>query len=306
MGLFHCPMGAPFYDDEACIDCGMCSATTKEAMIEASKKIRDYLRSHTEKKGAINKIAVAGKGGVGKSTVITLMANVLKRRGYHVLVLDADESNPGLYRMFGFDQEPKPLMALLSRFSVGEPEPNTGWLIRERIDSQDIPSEYILDHNGLRFLMVGKIVDPFQGCACSMADIAKDLVAKLVLKDKELLLIDMEAGIESFGRGMERSVNTILIVVEPSYESLALAEKISYMAEGMGISWIRAILNKVPSEEVKQRMIEELDKRSIKPIGTIYFDPQLNKAGFEGTVLGDSKATLDMEVIMDLLVDESK
>jgi CO dehydrogenase maturation factor len=154
--------------------------------------------------------------------------------------------------------------------------------------------------------MVGKIVDPFQGCACSMADIAKDLVAKLVLKDKELLLIDMEAGIESFGRGMERSVNTILIVVEPSYESLALAEKISYMAEGMGISWIRAILNKVPSEEVKQRMIEELDKRSIKPIGTIYFDPQLNKAGFEGTVLGDSKATLDMEVIMDLLVDESK
>ena len=81
MGLFHCPMGAPFYDDEACIDCGMCSATTKEAMVEASKKIRDYLRSHTEKKGAINKIAVTGKGGVGKSSVVTLMANALKRRG---------------------------------------------------------------------------------------------------------------------------------------------------------------------------------------------------------------------------------
>jgi CO dehydrogenase nickel-insertion accessory protein CooC1 len=78
------------------------------------------------------------------------------------------------------------------------------------------------------------------------------------------------------------------------------------MAEGMGVSRIRAILNKVSSEEVKQRMIEELDKRSIKPIGTIYFDPQLNEAGFEGTVLGDSKATLDMEVIMDLLIDESK
>jgi CO dehydrogenase maturation factor len=306
MGLFHCPMGAPFYDDEACIDCGLCSATTKEEMVEASKKIRAYLRSHVEKMGAINKIAVTGKGGAGKSSVVTLMANTLKRRGYSVFVLDADESNPGLYRMFGFDKGPKPLMTLLSRFSAGEPEPNTGWLAGEGITSQDIPSEYILELKGLKFLTAGKIVDPFQGCACSIADMNRGLVAKLVLKDKELLLVDMEAGVESFGRGVERSVDTVLIVVEPSFESLALAGKIAYMAEGMGIGRIRAILNKVSSEQVGQRMIEELSKKNIKPIGTIYYDPRLSEAGLEGTALGDSKASLDMELITDLLLEESK
>ena len=299
-------MGAPFYDDEACIDCGLCSATTKEEMVEASKKIRAYLRSHTEKMGAIHKIAVTGKGGTGKSSVVTLMANTLKRRGYSVFVLDADESNPGLYRMFGFDKEPKPLMALLSRFSPDEPEPNTGWFKRDQITSEDIPSEYILELNGLKFLTVGKIVDPFQGCACSIADINRGLVAKLALKDKELLLVDTEAGVESFGRGVERSVDTVLIVAEPSFESLALVEKIAYMAEGMGVGRVRAILNKVSSEQVKQRMIEELYKKNIRPIGTIYHDPHLSEAGFEGTALGESKATFDMEVITDQLLQESE
>jgi CO dehydrogenase maturation factor len=299
-------MGAPFYDDEACIDCGMCSATTKEAMVEASQKIRAYLKSHTEKMDAIHKIAVTGKGGVGKSIVVTLLANVLKRRGYRIFILDTDESNPGLYRMFGFDKEPKPLMALLSRFSLGEPEPSNEWITCEQISIQDIPSEYILDLDGLKFLTVGKIVDPFQGCACSIADMSRGLVAKLVLKDRELLLVDTEAGIESFGRGVERSVDTVLVVVEPSFESLALAEKIAYMAEGMGIGRVRAILNKVSSEQVRQRMIEELNKKNVKPIGTIYFDPQLGEAGFEGKALGDSKATLDMELITDLLLQESR
>jgi CO dehydrogenase nickel-insertion accessory protein CooC1 len=87
---------------------------------------------------------------------------------------------------------------------------------------------------------------------------------------------------------------------------LALAEKIAYMAEGMGIGRVRAILNKVSSEQVGQRMIEELNKKNVKPIGTIYFDPHLSEAGFEGTALGDSKATLDMELITDLLLQESK
>jgi len=304
MGLFHCPMGAPFYDDDACIDCGMCLAATKEEMVEASKKIRAYLRSHAVNKGAMAKIAVSGKGGTGKSTMVTLLANALRDGGYRVLVLDTDESNPGLYRMFGFEREPKPLMALLSRFSSGETESAPEWLAREEITLQDIPAEYLLSWDGLSFLMVGKIEDPFQGCACSMADITRDLMGKLVLKDKEVVLIDMEAGVESFGRGVERSVDTVLMVVEPSFESMTLAEKIGYMAEGMGVSRVRAILNKVPSEKVRQKMIEELNKRNVKTIGTVHFDSQLNEAGFEGRVPGDSQATREVKGIASLLLNE--
>ena len=307
MGVFHCPFGCPFYDDDGCIDCGMCLANTREEMIEASKKIRAYLCSHADKKnGVIKKVAVCGKGGVGKSTIVTLMANVLRGEGYSILVVDTDESNPGLYRMFGFDRESKPLMTLLSRFTSDESESNTEWITRDEIAIQDIPSEYFLSSNGLKFVMVGKIEDPFQGCACSMADIARDIVGKLAVKDREVVLIDMEAGIESFGRGVERSVDTVLIIVEPSFESIVIAEKVNYMAEGMGISRVRVILNKIPSEKVRQKIINDLDNKNIKTIGTVYIDPLVSEACFEGAALGDSRAAENMARITKLLLDESR
>ena len=306
MGIFHCPFGAAFWDDEGCIDCGLCSATTRQEMVEASKKIRDYIRSHPRSNNISRKMAICGKGGTGKSTIVTLMANALREDGYTVLIIDTDESNPGLYRMFGFDKQPKPLMKLLDRFSIGETKPETGWLTQDEIPIQDIPSGHILESDRLKFLMVGKLTDPFQGCACSMADIVRDFMGKLSLRDKEIALADMEAGIESFGRGVERSVDTVLIIVEPSFESLALAERIGYMADGMGVNRVRAILNKVPSEKIEARIREELDKKKIKPIGTVYFDLQINEAGFEGKTLGDSRAKEDVKRITRLLLDESK
>jgi len=307
MGLFHCPMGAAFYDDDGCILCEMCSATTEEEMIEASKKIRAHLRANAPRSRLVQKIAVCGKGGVGKSTVVTLMADVLAGEGYSVLVLDTDESNPGLYRLLGFDEEPRSLITLLSRFATGQGgSTDTEWLRREKIGIKDIPSEYVLSRGGLKFMMVGKIEDPFQGCACSMADVTRELIGKLLLKDKEVVLLDMEAGIESFGRGVERSVDTLLIIVEPSFESLALAEKIGYMADGIGINKVRAILNKIPSEKSEEKIIKELEKKKTKPIGTVYFDPQINEAGFEGKAIGDSRAKEDVKRIARLLLDESK
>jgi len=300
-------MEAAFYDDDGCIDCGMCSAVTEQEMVEASKKIRAYLRSHAASEGPVKKIAVCGKGGAGKSTIVALIANALRSKGYSVLVIDTDESNPGLYRLFGLDKEPKPLMTLLSRFpSRSRRKSDSKWLQREQITIPDIPAQYLLNRDGLKLLTVGKIQDPFQGCACSIADMTRDLMGKLVVGEKEIVLVDMEAGIESFGRGVERNVDTVLVIVEPSFESMTLAEKICYMAEGMGIVRVKAILNKVPSEKVEQKMIEELNKRSVKSLGTVYFDPQLNEAGFEGAPLGDSKATGDIQTIITLLLGEGR
>jgi len=305
MGIFHCPVGAAFYDDEDCIDCGMCTAETEEQMVEASKKIRIFLRANAPKPGPIKKVTVCGKGGVGKSSLTTLLARALRAEGYSLLVLDTDESNPGLFRMFGFESGPKPLMTMLSRFASGTPSPGTEWLMGDTINVEDIPSEFILNNDNLKFLMIGKIEDPFQGCACSMADIARDLMRKLTLKENEIVLVDMEAGVESFGRGVERNVDTVLIIVEPSFESMALAGKIGYMCEGMGIYRVRAILNKVPSEKIRQRMIEELDRKNIKVIGTVYYDPELSEAGFEGRPPGQSKAARDVEAIVKNLFNEA-
>ena len=289
MGDFHCPMGAVFYDDEGCIDCGLCVATTKEQMVEASRKIREVLQARGGKPSTSKKIAICGKGGTGKSTIVTLMANVLGEDGYSVLVMDTDESNPGLYRMFGFDRQPRPLMTLLERFSR-EPKPDSSWLNQSSISIPDIPAEHLLARDGLRFLMVGKIEDPFQGCACSMADVTREFAGKLLLKDKEVMLADMEGGTESFGRGTERSVDTVLIVVEPSFESLVLAEKISYMAEGIGVGRIRAVLNKIPSETVGIQLVEKLREKKIQVQGILPYDPQVSAAGLEGRPPGDSRA----------------
>lgn len=309
MGLFHCPIGAAFYEGEGCINCGLCQAKTKEEAVAASKKIREYLKTHAsgrQKKYLIQKITICGKGGVGKSTIVTLMAQALKEYGYSVLVMDTDESNPGLYRMFGFEEKPRPLMALLSRFSLGEPEPNTEWLTKDEISFPEIPLEFLLHNNNLKFMMVGKIDDPFQGCACSMADVTRNFMIKLSLKDQEIVLIDQEAGVESFGRGVERGVDTVLIVVEPSYESISLAEKISYMAEGIGIRRIRAILNKIPSPEVEEKIINNLIKKGIRYLGAVYLDEQVTEACFEGKALSESKAKEQIKTITRLMLDEAE
>jgi CO dehydrogenase maturation factor len=305
MPIFHCPMGAPYYDGENCILCGLCLAATKEERIEATKKIREFLRDRPVRKGLSKKIAICGKGGVGKSTFVTLMANAMADENYDVLVLDNDESNPGLFRMFGFEKEPKPLITLLNRFSDDNQIPETKWLTKNEILFQDIPSEYVLEVNNLKFMMVGKITDPLQGCACTIADVTRELMGKLITKDRETVLVDMEAGIESFGRGVERNVDTVLIIVEPSFESIALAEKIAYMADGIGVNKVRAILNKIPSEGVERKILEELQKKGIMFIGTVYLDSQISEAGLEGKPLTCSNTKGDIKKIICRLVDES-
>lgn len=288
MPAFHCPLGAVYYDDEPCIDCGLCLARTAREMVEASQRMREYIRAHAARKKRSQKMAVCGKGGTGKSTLTALLADVLRREGYTVLVIDSDESNLGLSRLLGLETPSTPLISLLERFSMGDRKPDASWLEAARISLESIPREFIVSAPRMKFLTVGKIIDPFQGCACQMADLARDFVQKIALGIKEIMLIDMEAGIESFGRGIERGVDTVLTIVEPSFDSLALAEKIRYMAEGIGISAIQAILNKIPSPETEEKLREELENKQMKVAGAVYLDPQISQAGFTGKKLPDN------------------
>ena len=307
MGIFHCPLGCAYYEDEPCIDCRLCLATNQEESVLASRRIRDYLRAHAEaRKGPSRKIAVCGKGGTGKTTAVALMAGAFRELGYSVLVIDLDESNPGLRRMLGFGREPKPLMAVMGRLPREE-KIKEGWFTREELGIRDIPPEYLDGEDRVKFLMAGKIADPFQGCACSMADLARDFVQKLVLEEKEILLIDTEAGVESFGRGVERVADTVVIMAEPSAESLALAEKISYLADGIGVKKVRGIPNKIPSEKIGQRITAEMAKRNIKVLGVLFVDDRISEASLEGLAPSPrSNARMAMKGIVQSLLDESE
>jgi CO dehydrogenase maturation factor len=305
MGAFHCPLGAAYYDDEPCIDCGLCLARTEPEMVEASKKMREYIRAHAQRRSRSQKIAVCGKGGTGKSTMVALLTQALRQEGYTVLVMDSDESNPGLPRLLGLGAPATPLVNLLERFSLGDRKPDASWLEASRISPESIPREFVVSAPRLKLLTVGKIQDPFQGCACNMADLARDFVQKVNLGSKEVMLIDMEAGVESFGRGVERGADTVLMIIEPSFDSYALGEKISYLAEGIGISTIRAILNKIPSPEIEARLRKEMEKNRIQVAGAVYLDPKISQAGFAGEALpNDTEAAAQAKKIVAAILSE--
>ena len=266
MGLFHCPVGAVGRGGDGCIGCGLCCATSKEARVAATQKVRAYIRATAQRdtRLQIRKIAVCGKGGSRKSTVTALLSDALSELGYECLVIDTDHSNNGLYRKLGLREEPKPVFDA----EAGAVR-DAAWMQAETIDFADIP-EQVAPYCGTRRLLAsGKISDPLQGCACAMSTCAQLLLQRLEPDPRQLVIADQEAGVESFGRGIETACDTVLIVVEPSMESLELAKKIQDMAQGLGIRRVRAILNKIEDPEQAEFMIERLCENDIRYLGAL-------------------------------------
>ncbi|MBQ2746867.1 MAG: P-loop NTPase [Firmicutes bacterium] len=308
MSFFHCPVGASSKGTEECISCGMCTALTREEQKKAADIVRAYLRSNVSKRLSryvIKKIAVCGKGGAGKSTVAAMMAIALRDMGYEVLVIDTDESNSGLHRKLGIDDLPKPLLSFIDRFNDGVAE-DSSWLDKDSLKIEDIPETFITTNNRLSFMMAGKIEDAMQGCACSASDLLKLLLSKIEVDDRQIVIIDNEAGVESFGRGLELYVDTVITVVEPSFESIGMAGTIKYMAEGLGISRIRAILNKVTSDKIEKVMIGKLLEQEVKYLGVMRLDDDINVAGLLGEVVSECDAKSSFESIVRIMLDEAE
>ncbi len=222
----------------------------------------------------MQKIAVCGKGGSGKSVVVRLLAGGLRTKGRRVLVVDADESNTGLHRMLGFDSSPSPLIELMGGKQKVEEEivaeikaggsEETLMLMKERAEMPvaDIPPEYIFEtDDSTKLVTVGKILMSLEGCGCPMGIVSRSFLKKLRLEPDEVAIVDLEAGVEHFGRGVETSVDCVLVVVEPSIDSLEVAEKIGEMATQIEIADVWVILNKIASEEIAARLVDYLNKR---------------------------------------------
>jgi CO dehydrogenase maturation factor len=256
----------------------------------------------------MKKIAICGKGGSGKSTVTALLAYNVRARGYRVLVVDSDESNPGLYRMLGFDQRPKPLLELVggkknvfATFSK-ESEPREILLTRQEIQVADLPGDYIAERDNIGLVCIGKILQSLEGCACPMGALSREFLKRLRLQADEVALIDMEAGIEHFGRGVEASIDSVLVVTEPSFDSLELAEKINTLAAEVGVEHVWTILNKIRSRETASRLREKLEKRGISVIGSIGDEPEVFQSGLEGRPVRRDRVETDIGRILDQML----
>jgi len=251
------------------------------------------------------KIAVCGKGGSGKSTVVALLARALRDGGACVLVVDSDESNPGLYRVLGFDQRPRPLLELIGGKKQVFPTFSSkmahrdNLLMREAFHIADLPDGYVVERDGIGLVCVGKILQSLEGCACPMGVLSREFLKRLSLQEDEMVVVDMEAGVEHFGRGVETSIDSVLIVTEPSYDSMELAEKISALAAEIGVERVWAILNKVGSAEIAARLREELLGRGISIIGAIGYEPEIFEAGLEGRPVRRDKLETDIGSMLD-------
>lgn len=231
------------------------------------------------------KIAVCGKGGSGKSTVAALLAFEALHRGHRVLVVDSDESNAGLFGMLGFDHPPLPLLDFVGgREGLKQKMGKPNIFSLEKITTADIPGEYMLQDNGLGLVAVGKIMHAMEGCACPMGAVNREFLKKLTLEESELAIVDMEAGIEHFGRGIEEGIDSVVIIVEPPLESINVAAKVHELSSGIGIDHIWAVLNKIPSEQIAARLKDELQSRRMDVAGTIHFNEQIFSSSMEGKI----------------------
>lgn len=174
-------------------------------------------------------------------------------------------------------------------------------LMQDMLKMDDIPTEHILGKDGLRLVCIGKIHQSLEGCACPMGVLSREFLKKLILKEDEIAIVDLEAGVEHFGRGVETSIDRVLVVVEPSFESLELAERVKGLAGGIKKN-LWAVLNKIDSERLASRLGSELKKREIQVIGMIPYDSGIFEACLEGRALKPDKATPEAGKILDFLL----
>jgi CO dehydrogenase maturation factor len=232
----------------------------------------------------------------------------MRARGLGVLVVDSDESNPGLYRMLGLNKRPSPLLELVGGKKnvfptfAEDASPSKSVLAQDTILPADLPAQYVEETDGIRLVCIGKILQALEGCACPMGALSREFLKRLRLPEGEVAIVDMEAGIEHFGRGIETSVDAVLIVVEPSFDSMELAAKIQTLAHGVGTSDVHAVLNKIPSEEVGGQLADALRARGVGVVGSIGYDTDVHASSLEGRSLPGARAVAQVGEIAEALL----
>lgn len=230
------------------------------------------------------KIAITGKGGVGKTTLTSLLAYSFADNGYSVLAIDADPS-PCLGAALGF-----PTKALQGLTPIAEMEDliyeRTGakpgtyggfFKINPRVD--DLPDSFSVTHKGVRLLELGAVEMGGAGCICPESTVLRSLVTHILLRRDEVVLLDMYAGVEHLGRATADAVDAMLIVVEPTARSLGTAAQIRSLAGDLRIGKLYIVGSKV-RDEADRSFIERESPEAV--LGYLPEDPGVRQADRSG------------------------
>ena len=208
------------------------------------------------------KIAITGKGGVGKTTLTALLAQSYAESGRQVLAVDADPS-PCLAGALGFPEESRARLhpiaemdALIEQRTGAKPGSVGGFFtLNPRVD--DIPERFSVLHRGVRLLEMGAVDMGGSGCICPESALLKTLFTHLLFRKDDVLLLDMYAGVEHLGRATVDFVDAMLIVVEPTRRSLGTAAQIKKLATDIGLSRLYLVGNKVRDPEEASFLVRE-------------------------------------------------
>jgi CO dehydrogenase maturation factor len=243
------------------------------------------------------KLAITGKGGVGKTTLSALLAHVFAERGQKVLAIDADPAT-GLAAACGVPPEIAEAITpvadmedlIYERTGARKGELGGYFKLNPRVD--DIPERFAVSppgsgagQNGIRILSMGSVNAGGTGCLCPENTLLRSLVTHLLLRKDEVLIMDMEAGVEHVGRGTASAVDAFIVVVEPGRRSIQTAHTIYALAADLGIQRVYAVGNKVLSESDEEFIREQLPGFHI--LGFLPGDPNAIEADRRGVAVYD-------------------
>jgi CO dehydrogenase maturation factor len=236
------------------------------------------------------KLAISGKGGVGKTTLAALLAQVYADAGRDVLAVDADPA-PCLAGALGF---PPDLRARLHPIAEMDDliEERTGakpgtvggfFTINPRVD--DLPERFSVTHRGVRLLEMGSVDVGGSGCICPESAMLKTLFTHLLFRKDDVLILDMYAGVEHLGRATVDFVDALVIVVEPTRRSLGTAAQIKKLATDIGLTRLWLVGNKVRDDEEAAFLAAETP--GIPLLGTLPADLAVQEADRLGVAVYD-------------------